>query len=175
MNDFKDTSTNSTNGVDDVMATGRELRNNNGCDYAPETKVDNECETILKAIRKGIEDKDHRVREAAMEACRGRYVPLVIIREWLEAKNCDIREAAMEACRGRYVPLDILLKGLKDKNWHVRVAALKACVGRDIPLDIIEERLEDKNWHVRVAALKVLEEFKSARTAWLSDILGRDL
>ena len=47
------------------------------------------------------------------------------IEKMLNDSDCDVREAAMNACQGKDVPLEIIERGLRDSNWHVRVAAMK--------------------------------------------------
>ena len=79
---------------------------------------------------------------------------IATIETWLRDGDCDVRRAALEACKGRDVPLEIIETGLRDGDWAVRSAALEACKGRDVPLEIIETWLRDGDWAVRRAALE---------------------
>jgi len=120
----------------------------------------NACEgrdVPLEVIEKGLRDDDRYVRAAAMNACEGRDVPLEVIEKWLRDDNCYVRAAAMRACEGRDVPLEVIEKWLQDDDRCVREAAMNACEGRDVPLEVIEKGLQDSDWRVRVAAMKACE------------------
>ncbi len=45
----------------------------------------------------------------------------------LKDSDCDVRQAAMNACQGRDVPLTVIEAWLKDSDWRVRQAAMNAC------------------------------------------------
>ena len=112
----------------------------------------------IKTIELALLDEDWRVRQAAMNACVGRDVPLDIIERWLKDENWRVRQAAMNACVGMDVPMDIIKRGLKDGHWCVRQAAMKACVGRDVPMDIIERWMKDDGYTVLLAAMNACKK-----------------
>ena len=67
-------------------------------------KINEDKQITLEIIERGLSDGDWRVREAAMNACKGREVPIEIIERGLRDEDSDVREAAMNACKGREVP-----------------------------------------------------------------------
>ncbi len=67
-----------------------------------------------------------------------KQLSLEMIEAWLKDSDWRVRQAAMNACQGRDVPLTVIEAGLKDSDWRVRQAAMNACQGRDVPLTVIE-------------------------------------
>ena len=61
-----------------------------------------------------------------------KVLKLETIQKWLKDSDWRVRQAAMNACAGRDVPLEIIETGLKDSDWRVRQAAMNACAGRDV-------------------------------------------
>ncbi len=64
---------------------------------------------ILDIIRRGLADKNGRVRKVALKACNRRRIPLDIISEWLADENRYVRQAAPDtairasrACTSRW-------------------------------------------------------------------------
>ena len=91
----------------------------------------------LDIIERGLKDNDCDVRQAAMNACRGKDVPLEVIERWLKDSDWRVRQAAMNACQGKDVPLDIIERGLKDNDCDVRQAAVRYCEQRGIEIPVI--------------------------------------
>jgi len=115
-------------------------------------------ELSFDTIERWLRDEDCDVRKAAMNACRGRDVPLEVIERWLRDGDWWGRKAAMNACQGRDVPLEVIERGLRDEDCDVREAAMNACQGRDVPLEVIERWLRDEDWRVREAAMNACQE-----------------
>ena len=60
-----------------------------------------------------------------------------VIEKWLNDSDWRVREAAMNACNGRDVPLEVIEKGLNDSDYDVRKAAMNACKKAGIPIPTI--------------------------------------
>ena len=65
---------------------------------------------------------------------RKKELSIAVIETWIRDGDWSVRRAALEACKGRDVPLEIIETGLRDGDWAVRRAALEACKGRDVNL-----------------------------------------
>ena len=111
----------------------------------------------LETIDRWLKDDDWCVRQAAMNACIGRDVPLDMIERGLKDEIWCVRQAAMNACSGRDVPLEVIERGVKDEDCNVRQAAISACAGRDVPLETIDRWLKNKGRRVRKAAMRQLK------------------
>ena len=66
-----------------------------------------------------------------------KQLSLETIEAGLKDSDCDVRQAAMNACQGRDVPLTVIEAGLKDSDWSVRQAAMNACVKNGYPIPVI--------------------------------------
>jgi len=60
-----------------------------------------------------------------------------LIDKMLKNSDCDVREAAMNACQGREIPLEVIQQGVKDSDWRVREAAMNACKSNNIHIPVI--------------------------------------
>ncbi|KAK4656327.1 hypothetical protein QC762_0059250 [Podospora pseudocomata] len=124
---------------------------------------------IHQSIAARLKHENGSVREAAIEALRGRAdLPnqvLQSIAARLEDKDRGVREAAIEALRGHaHLPdqvLQSIAARLEDKDGGVQWAAIEALGGRaDLPDQVFQSiavRLEDEDGGVRRAAMKALQ------------------
>ena len=85
----------------------------------------------VEIIEEGLFDGDHRVFDAATEACLYTYIPADIVGKWLSSQKDRFRVAAMNACINTWhLPFAFIRRGLQDSSLRVRKAAMSAYVKR---------------------------------------------
>ncbi len=82
--------------------------------------------------------EDWRVRQAAMNACNGKDVPIDIIERGLKDEDCDVRQAAIDVIKNNNLDIEIPIK----RTINPPEKVYKKCVGGVIVVATIPENAE---------------------------------
>ena len=88
----------------------------------------------IKTIELASRNKDWRVRQAAMNACVGRDVPVEIIERGLRGWDCDIRRAAMNVCKKNGIQV-LIIRTIEPPALVYKKCLADVIVVAEIPKD----------------------------------------